>query len=324
MFTSYFAHFFPRPRVMRLATGALAVCAAGIALAPASGFGAPRTLVTTGAGVASARLAALSPSGIGPIRFGMTLSEGTAAADLPVTSVPGINGCSEWRIQGLGTDLELVAFGGRLEYALAYSSAIRPPAASGSGTASPGCADSIAGCCVRAAQVRWEARRNGCSATSESAPGHLRSNSPSPRTGSVRSRPDRGTRSKRSVSVHEGSPLPMTRCEIPTSGPGCPPGTRSRLIPYVRVAVAGVELLRMVIAGMALGWPAPVHGAGTAAAAGCGGVESVGTHNWHEASPPPLALGDSTMLLSLPELSEEGFDGNAQGCTTVPRGTVTA
>jgi len=109
---------------MRLATGALSVFAAGIALAPASGFGAPRTLVTTGAGVASARLAALSPSGIGPIRFGMTLAEGTAAADLPVTSVPGINGCSEWRIQGLGTGLELVAFGGRLEYALAYSSAI--------------------------------------------------------------------------------------------------------------------------------------------------------------------------------------------------------
>ncbi len=54
-----------------------------------------------------------------------------------------------------------------------------------------------------------------------------------------------------------------------------------------------------------------------AAVAGCGGVE--------RAQPihrtpylPPLAIGDSTMLLAVPSLTREGFQVNAHGCRQFP------
>jgi len=48
--------------------------------------------------------------------------------------------------------------------------------------------------------------------------------------------------------------------------------------------------------------------------AGCGGVARATPHNWHRHYRAPLAIGDSTMLLSLPVLSREGFAANAHGC----------
>jgi hypothetical protein len=53
---------------------------------------------------------------------------------------------------------------------------------------------------------------------------------------------------------------------------------------------------------------------GGASTAGCGGVASQNARHLSGSSPPPLALGDSTMLLSLGQLSQEGYDANARGC----------
>ena len=49
-------------------------------------------------------------------------------------------------------------------------------------------------------------------------------------------------------------------------------------------------------------------------AAECGGVQRAGPQSWHRRYRPPLALGDSTMLLSLPALARDGFSANARGC----------
>jgi hypothetical protein len=40
--------------------------------------------------------------------------------------------------------------------------------------------------------------------------------------------------------------------------------------------------------------------------------------HWHRAYRAPLAIGDSTMLLALPDLSREGFSVNAHGCRQYP------
>lgn len=55
-----------------------------------------------------------------------------------------------------------------------------------------------------------------------------------------------------------------------------------------------------------------------AAAADCGGVQSAPAQNWHRPYRPPLAIGDSTMLLALPQLTASGFDVNAHGCRQFP------
>lgn len=56
---------------------------------------------------------------------------------------------------------------------------------------------------------------------------------------------------------------------------------------------------------------------GPASTAGCGGVQTV--HAQHRSgSLPPLAIGDSTMLLALPSLARDGFDVNAHGCRQYP------
>jgi hypothetical protein len=46
-------------------------------------------------------------------------------------------------------------------------------------------------------------------------------------------------------------------------------------------------------------------------------VETASAQHWHD-SLPPLAIGDSTMLLALPGLARDGFDVNAHGCRQYP------
>jgi len=48
--------------------------------------------------------------------------------------------------------------------------------------------------------------------------------------------------------------------------------------------------------------------------AGCGGVETAAAATHLPGQLPPLAIGDSTMLLSLPGLAADGYDANAHGC----------
>jgi hypothetical protein len=49
------------------------------------------------------------------------------------------------------------------------------------------------------------------------------------------------------------------------------------------------------------------------ARAGCGGVETASPK--HKVAPrPPLAIGDSSMLLALPALARVGYKANARGC----------
>ncbi len=52
--------------------------------------------------------------------------------------------------------------------------------------------------------------------------------------------------------------------------------------------------------------------------AGCGGVQEAGPRHWHHRQRPPLAIGDSTMLLALPNLAGAGYDANAHGCRQFP------
>ena len=56
-----------------------------------------------------------------------------------------------------------------------------------------------------------------------------------------------------------------------------------------------------------------------AAQAGCGGVEIANPK--HKVAPrPPLAVGDSSMLLALPALSRVGYKANARGCRQFAEG----
>jgi hypothetical protein len=55
------------------------------------------------------------------------------------------------------------------------------------------------------------------------------------------------------------------------------------------------------------------------ARAGCGGVEIANPK--HKVAPrPPLAVGDSSMLLALPALSRVGYKANARGCRQFAEG----
>ena len=56
-----------------------------------------------------------------------------------------------------------------------------------------------------------------------------------------------------------------------------------------------------------------------AAEAACGGVETQ-TPKRKVASRPPLAIGDSVMLLALPNLARKGFKVNARGCRAFDEG----
>jgi hypothetical protein len=55
------------------------------------------------------------------------------------------------------------------------------------------------------------------------------------------------------------------------------------------------------------------------ASAGCGGVETA-TPKRKVASRPPLAIGDSSMLLALPALARVGYKVNARGCRQFAEG----
>ena len=55
------------------------------------------------------------------------------------------------------------------------------------------------------------------------------------------------------------------------------------------------------------------------ASAGCGGVE-IATPKHKVAPRPPLAIGDSSMLLALPALARVGYKVNARGCRAYPEG----
>src|SRR4051794_33952160 len=59
--------------------------------------------------------------------------------------------------------------------------------------------------------------------------------------------------------------------------------------------------------------------AAPAAQAGCGGVE-IATPKHKVAPRPPLAIGDSSMLLALPALSRVGYKANARGCRQFAEG----
>jgi hypothetical protein len=52
--------------------------------------------------------------------------------------------------------------------------------------------------------------------------------------------------------------------------------------------------------------------------AGCGGVETTQAAHHPPGELPPLAIGDSTLLLSQPGLAARGFDVNAHGCRQMP------
>lgn len=55
------------------------------------------------------------------------------------------------------------------------------------------------------------------------------------------------------------------------------------------------------------------------ASAGCGGVERM--HPKRKVAPrPPLAIGDSAMLLALPNLARKGYNVNARGCRQFDEG----
>jgi hypothetical protein len=77
----------------------------------------------------------------------------------------------------------------------------------------------------------------------------------------------------------------------------------------VRVRIAlGVTLLAVL----------PALSASTAQA-GCGGVETASPK--HKVAPrPPLAVGDSSMLLALPALARVGYKVNARGCRQFAEG----
>jgi hypothetical protein len=55
------------------------------------------------------------------------------------------------------------------------------------------------------------------------------------------------------------------------------------------------------------------------ASAGCGGVETANPKH-KVAARPPLAIGDSSMLLALPALARVGYKANARGCRQFAEG----
>lgn len=56
------------------------------------------------------------------------------------------------------------------------------------------------------------------------------------------------------------------------------------------------------------------------AGAQCGGVKVVEPKKNVSRGPAPLAIGDSVMLLALPDLARKGYKANARGCRAMPEG----
>ncbi len=62
-------------------------------------------------------------------------------------------------------------------------------------------------------------------------------------------------------------------------------------------------------------------GAGAGAALACGGTETAKARKTvNPGGRAPLAIGDSTMLLALPDLARVGYQVNARGCRTLEEG----
>jgi hypothetical protein len=79
------------------------------------------------------------------------------------------------------------------------------------------------------------------------------------------------------------------------------------------VATARVAAAFALAAVVGAAWTPP------RAQAGCGGVETASPK--HKIAPrPPLAIGDSSMLLALPALSRVGYRVNARGCRQFSEG----
>jgi hypothetical protein len=77
---------------------------------------------------------------------------------------------------------------------------------------------------------------------------------------------------------------------------------------------AGIVGLAVVLAGL---WQAPSTFAAGEPAFGCGHVHTAQAERnpyGPDDGPPPIAIGDSTMLLPIPDLIRVGFDVNAKGC----------
>lgn len=72
-----------------------------------------------------------------------------------------------------------------------------------------------------------------------------------------------------------------------------------------------VFLAALAATALALVLPAVSH-------AGCGGVVIAHASKHKRGQLPPLAIGDSTMLLSLPGLAARGYTANAHGCRQLP------
>ena len=56
------------------------------------------------------------------------------------------------------------------------------------------------------------------------------------------------------------------------------------------------------------------------AEAGCGGVQYMRAKKRPEHGRPPLAIGDSTMLLAMPDLARAGYNVDAHGCRGMEEG----
>jgi hypothetical protein len=105
----------------------------------------------------------------------------------------------------------------------------------------------------------------------------------------------------RGVAGSSGAHL-MTRFAGPVIGQMCGVSARAsrrHLAPVVTV----LALIALAVPGVSR--------------AGCGGTQIAYARAHPRGQLPPLAIGDSTMLLSLPGLSAAGWTANAHGCRTV-------
>jgi hypothetical protein len=80
----------------------------------------------------------------------------------------------------------------------------------------------------------------------------------------------------------------------------------------VRIKAGLLLGLGLILLGF---WQAPGATAVGEPAFGCGHVHTgQAERNPYTSGPPPIAIGDSTMLLPIPDLNRVGFDVNALGC----------
>ena len=81
----------------------------------------------------------------------------------------------------------------------------------------------------------------------------------------------------------------------------------------MRAATYPVAVVALLLIGVALIAAAP-------ASAACGGVQVAQPKKNVSRGPAPIAIGDSSMLLALPDLAKKGYKANARGCRQMPEG----